>query len=301
MVTEFGGGIVRRLALGVIIGLLGAVQVTAETLPPCRTTAGEEGLVFEAVMANVQSPVTYDEVRSGRQSLLIWRDSPQGPLVWPNPEPEATRVETLTFLAAGREVYECKVTVEAFDPALHRVEQIQSGTCAFRVMAGLSSLQAGHAQVLQVAKGTTVLGVGNPGISDYSALSAGQLYLLGKVPGVTVLASVMGPAEEVVDVSLCPIVVTEAADLLDGELCRDGDGAPIRLGRGETAIMPFVDSAGGAYSVETTTVGAPEIADFAYLDDRSGLRIVGKVRGSTTFIMFGDLARVAAACAVVVE
>lgn len=313
-------GILGRLRFGLMFALglctTVAVPVAAQTVmdpaevPACKTTAGDDGLLFHGTFGMVYAPVAFDNVRTEADNLSLnaeirdglgvfarggrnIKDSPQ--------QVDAAPAALVEFIADGTIVHHCAVKIVAFNPDKHDLARLQSGDCDLRLVAGRAPLAAGHAQILEVPQEIYELSIGNPSIADISTLTDRSLYLLGKSPGVTVLAWFPDDVEGSAIVNFCPVSVTSPEEVPDKDLCLDATGVPMRLSVGQSATMQLRDSLGRFADFAEAAVAAPGIADFSFAEGKASATITGLASGSTSLTLLTDNSSIAQNCEIVVE
>jgi hypothetical protein len=318
MVTEFGRGVVRLLALGLAVAVLGAVPGRAQTVPPCRTTAGGDGLVFEGTYALIFAPVAFETVMTDAPEIVIVPEVRDGLGVLASGDKVTAGSAVVDFLTGGAVVHQCAVEVVAFDPQVHDPAQLQAGNCDLSVVAGRPRLMAGHGQVLDIdgapmptldafgqPRSQIEMAISNPSIADFSALTDSRIYLLGKTTGLTSLLWMTAKADETFAINLCPITVVVPADVfgLEGpseqDLCQDAEGGPMRLVVGQATGMRFPESQG--MEVWESTIAAPSIAEFSFAQGGKSGTVEAHKPGTTSITLFGEDEAVAVHCEVVVN
>jgi len=298
----------RRIALGLALGLgvlTGPATWAEATPPPCRTTAGDEGLLFAETHAMIFSPVAFDEVRRTAKDIQVFSDirEGQGVLAYLG---KATADSMVEFVAGGAVVHQCVARIVDFDPKFHDLTQLQSGDCDLKVVAGRSELLAGHSQVVEVLQDIAEVSIASPRLVQLSMLTSRRIYLLGQAPGLTVLASLTEGVSGEFKVNLCPIravgieTVLAAGGPTDSDLCQDAEGAPMRLAVGQTARMVFRDAAGNAMEYSEAAVASPKVVGFSF-DDRKSAVLTGTAPGWTTLTLLTQNAELATSCEVIVE
>jgi hypothetical protein len=305
MFIEFGRAAARILVLGLTVAVLGGGQLAAETVPPCQTTAGEDGLFFSQTLAVISSPVAFDEVRSMGSEIQVFSDvrDGQGVLAYLGKASDAGVVE---FVADGAVVHQCLGRIVDFDPKVHDMAQLQSGDCALKLIAGRKDLLVGHSQVLEFPQDFAEVSISAPGDVGISTLSSRWLYLLGHAPGLTVLAWLTEGEPGPYSINLCPITsispeaVLAAGGPTDTELCRDVEGAPMRLGVGESARMALRDAAGNEMEYQEAAMASPTVAEFNF-DDTRGARVTGLAAGWTSLTLVAYSSEMVTTCEIIVE
>jgi Flp pilus assembly secretin CpaC len=297
-------------------GLSATAQDAGGVVPPCRTTAGPEGRLFVDTYAMVHSPVPFATATAvdGAVTLVPEVRDASGMLLMgglPRFSPEygtGAAVDEIVFQdEAGQTVHQCRVELIAFDPAVHKLADLQSGDCNLRLLAGLPRLLAGHAQVWETPSDFSELLVDNPAIGDISTLSERRLYLLGKSPGIVVLVWIGGEPGAFTSINFCPFEVLGSGDALaaqaigENDLCRDDAGQPMRLKVGQTARLHLNDPAGSPLEVWEASIAAPRIADFRFLGSAREATVTGSAPGSTSVTLFGAGGTPVLACEIVVE
>jgi hypothetical protein len=305
MVKQFSPSILRLFALGLALSLPGAVQ--AQTVPPCRTTAGEEGLLFEGTFSLIESPVDFEAVTSLPDHLKLFPDLRDGLAVLAIGEHGPADRAVVVFTAGGDEVHRCGVEIEKFDPNIHDRALLQSGDCTLSVVAGLPQLVMSHAQVIERPRAFEKLGVAAPDIADLATLSDRRVYLLGKMPGTTALVWAERAPSGSLDINLCPLLVAspEAGFGPDGPaddvLCQDESGAPTRLSVGQTARLVFRDANGKVREYGENLVANPEVADFSFEFGAEAGTVTGVGPGSTSLTLLTLDGETAVNCEISVE
>jgi hypothetical protein len=305
MVIEFGHGVIRLLALGLTIAVLGGGQVEAQTVPPCKTTAGEDGLFFAGTHATIFSPVAFDEVRSMAPDIQVFSDirEGQGVLAYLGKPSEDSVVE---FVTEGAVVHQCLGRIVAFDPKLHDIAQLQSGDCGWQLVSGRKDLLVGHAQVLEFRQDFVEVSISAPRYVDISRLSSRWLYMHGKAPGLVVLAWITESEPGSYAINLCPITAISPEAALaaggpaDTELCQDADGAPMRLSVGQVALMAFRDASGNEMEYDEATMADPKVADFTF-DDTESAVVAGTAPGWTSLTLVAYNSEMVTTCEIIVE
>jgi Pilus formation protein N terminal region len=301
MVMQLAPNFLRLFALGLALSLPGAGQ--AQTVPPCQTTAGEEGLFFTESHAMVFSPVAFDDVRSTAKGVVVFPDIRQGQGVQIFLG-KASSDGVVEFLADGSVVHQCLARIVAFDPAVHDLAQLQSGDCALKLVAGRTELLAGHGQVLELPQDIVDFSIAAPRFVGLSTLTSRRIYLQGYAPGVTVLVWLTDGVSGEFAINLCPIrvvgteAVLAAGGPLDGDLCQDAEGAPMRLAVGQTARMAFRDDAGNAVEYREAAVASPKVVELNF-DDEESAGVTGLAPGWTTLTF--SRADMVTSCEIVVE
>jgi hypothetical protein len=305
MAIEFGRGVVRFLAVGLTFALLGSGQLEAQTVPPCKTTAGDSGLFFAGTFALIFSPVAFDEVRSQGAEIQVFSDVRDGlgVLSYLGKPSEDSVVE---FVAEGAVVHQCLGRIVAFDPKRHDMAQLQSGDCGWQLVSGRKELLAGHAQVLEFPEDFSEISISAPRDVDISTLSSRLLYLHGNAPGLAVIAWFVEGEPGAYTINLCPITaispeaVLAAGGPTDAELCQDADGAPMRLGVGQVARMAFRDAAGDAMEYQEAAMADATVAEFNF-DDTRGARVTGLAAGWTSLTLVAYSSEMVTTCEIIVE
>jgi hypothetical protein len=318
MVIEFGRGVVRPMVLGLTLIGLSAMPGKAQTVPPCQTTAGEDGLVFEGTYTLIFAPVAFDTVRTDAPEIKIAPEARDGLGVLASGEKVTVGDAVVDFLTAGTVVHQCAVTVAVFDPKVHDLALLQAGDCGLKVVAGRPRLMAGHGQVVDIDEAPpTVLdafgqprsqievATSDPSIADMSALTDSRLYLLGQMPGLTSLLWMVAKADKTFAINLCPLTVADPVDVIDpkgpadAELCQDAEGKPIRLSVGQVTSMRF--PGGKGVEIMESTIAAPAIAGFAFAEGGKSGTVEAHQPGTTSITLFGGESAVAAHCEIVVD
>jgi hypothetical protein len=275
MAIGFRRVVLRFMAVGCLFMGLGGLRAEAQTVPPCQTTAGNEGLFFAGTHAMIFSPVAFDEVRSLGPEIQVFSDIREGlgVMAYLGKPSEDSVVE---FVAEGAVVHQCLGRIVAFDPKLHDMAQLQSGDCTLKLIAGRKELLAGHAQVLELPQDLADVSISAPRYVDISTLSSRWLYVWGKAQGLAVLAWLTEGEAGSYGINLCPIMAVSPEAVLaaggptDAELCQDVDGAPMRLGVGQVAMMAFRDAAGNEMEYGEAAMADPTVAKFSFKDTKSG-------------------------------
>lgn len=314
MGNAFGRGVIRPWAVGLILAMLGGGQGAAQELPPCQTTAGEEGLVFAGAFSLIQSPVDFATARSGAEAVQVFGEVRDGLGVLvlgaeSGPEEGSGGVEVQVTFAAkeGAVVHACAVNVLPFDPTLNDPAQLSAGDCNLTVIAGLPQLVMSHAQVIEVPRVFEKLGVAAPQIADMASLSERRFYLLGKRPGTTVLIWTEREPTGSLGVNLCPIPVASPDEGFgpagpgDDVLCQDEQGAPVRLAVGQTARMVFRDAGGTPMEYGEYSVANPAVADFSFEFGAEAGMITAIGNGSTSLTLLTSDGKTAVNCEISVE
>jgi hypothetical protein len=312
MGIRFALGVLGLFACGLVLSLPGTAQ--AQSVPLCRTTAGDDGVVFEGTFSLIDAPVAfasaifdvegvqeYVTFRHGRTVLVQAIENRPGRAF----EPYAAK---LAFSAAdGAIVHECAVRVVAYDPRVHDPAQLQAGDCNLTVIAGLPHLVMGHAQVIEMPRAFEKAVSGAPGIVGLTPLFERRIYSLGKRPGMTVLAWSERKPTGRLAVNLCPVPVASPTEGFgpdgpgDDVLCRDEQGAPMRLAVGQTARMVFRDARGQAMKYAEQSVANPAVAGFRFEPGARAGTVVGLVRGSTSLTLLTLDGETIVTCEIFVE
>lgn len=212
MVTGFGRGVVRHLAFGLTFAVLGAVPGEAQTVPPCKTTAGEDGLVFEGTYALIHAPVAFDTVTSDAPEIGIVPELESGLTVLALVGKASADSVVVEFLADEAVVHQCAVTVVAFDPTIHYLARLEAGDCNLQLVAGNPQLVASHAQVLEAPREFWQLANTAEEVAKVSTLSARRLYMWGEAPGLTVLVWLEKDDLGSFAINICPMSVVSSTD-----------------------------------------------------------------------------------------
>jgi hypothetical protein len=305
MAIEFGRGVVRFLAVGLTFALLGSGQLEAQTVPPCKTTAGDSGLFFAGTFALIFSPVAFDEVRSQGAEIQVFSDIRDGlgVLAYLGKASEDNLVE---FLADGAVAHQCQGRIVEFDPKRHDTAQLQSGDCGWQLVSGRKELLAGHAQVLEFPEDFSEISISAPRDVDISTLSSRLLYLHGNAPGLAVIAWFVEGEPGAYTINLYPITaispeaVLAAGGPADAELCQDADGAPMRLGVGQVAGMEFRDAAGNEMEYGEASMADPTAVEFSFKDTRSAT-VTGLAPGWTSPTLVAYNLELVTTCEILVE
>jgi hypothetical protein len=316
-----------RFGLLLILGLAATevAPVAAQTvanpveIPACRTTAGEDGLLFQGMFAMVYAPVEFESVRAEEGKLSLFPEVRDELGMLAESKPGAATRAVIEFLAAdGTVVHQCAVTGVTFDPEVQDLAQLQTGDCNLSLVAGRPQLVVGHAQVWEInwalppardafGRARVEVGISDPSIADMSRFSERQLYLLGKSPGVTVLGSVVEEQDSSHSINLCPINVLTPAEVIgaegpeDKDLCHDANGVPMRLSVGQTATMELREGDAQGIEVSEASTAAPDIADFSFAEGGTGATVKGLAPGSTSITLYNTDAFIAQHCEVSVE
>jgi hypothetical protein len=309
-------GFRRKIGLGLLLILgLGATDgapVAAQTDPPaptaCKTTAGDDGLLFQGFYGMVHSPVEFETIRVEDGRLTFYPELRDGLGSLAFGGPVTANEAFVEFLAAdGKVVHQCVVKIVAFDPEVHELTRLQAGDCKLKLVAGRQQLMAGHAQVWEFPQKPSERDIAPPLVADISTISNTRLYLLGKSPGVAVLAWTVDEADASQLINLCPIKVASPSEALgddgpeDKDLCRDASGVQMRLSVGQTATMEFRDGDGQFIEFQEVVTAAPDIAEFSFAADGPGATLRGVAPGSTSITLLNHDATIVQNCEVVVE
>ncbi|OYW51776.1 MAG: hypothetical protein B7Z10_05520 [Rhodobacterales bacterium 32-66-7] len=274
-----------------------AAQTVGEATEACETTAGPEGLLFAGTYAMVHAPVDFETARTaypGVELVIPVRDGP-GMLAFgiegETSDADDNQVEFLD--ANGKVVHQCTVETVAFDPAIHKLAQLQDGDCNLKQAAGLPQLLAGHAQVWEVPRDLSEVSVNDTYIANLATMSARTIYLLGKTPGVVVFVWLEGEPDVTYSANLCPFEVLSVAEALGAagianpDICRDANGAMLGLSVGQTAQINLGDYAGDQVDDWEGMIAKETVADVVdYVGIPAGIVIEALAPGSTSVFFF---------------
>jgi hypothetical protein len=309
-------GVRRNLCLGLLwilgLGATDGAPVAAETDPPalaaCKTTAGDDGLLFQDYHGMVHSPVEFETVRAEGSKLTFFPDMRDRLGSLAKAGPDAAPEAVVEFVAAdGTTVHQCVVKIVAFDPEVNELQRLQAGDCNLKLVAGRAQLMAGHGQVVELPQDLADATIGPISVAYYSPIIDRSLYLLGKSPGMAVLVWMAPEAEGAGGVNLCPLTVADPVVVLgaggpdDKDLCRDANDAPIRLSVGQTAKTEFRDTDGKDTEFIDYVPAAPRIADFSIDFGMTSGTVIGRAPRSTSITLFRRDGSVGLQCEVVVE
>ncbi|MCU0826509.1 MAG: pilus assembly protein N-terminal domain-containing protein [Tabrizicola sp.] len=174
------------------------------------------------------------------------------------------------------------------------------------LVSGRQKLLAGHAQLLEFPSDFAEVSMSAPGLVDISVVSSRWLYVLGKAPGLAVLAWISEGEAGVLSINLCPFAADSPETELaagapaDAELCQDADGAPMRLGVGQVVQIAFRDAAGKEMQITEATMAAPKIADLSVKDNKSAV-VTGVGPGWTSLTLIDFDSQRAMTCEIIVE
>ncbi|MCU0905120.1 MAG: pilus assembly protein N-terminal domain-containing protein [Tabrizicola sp.] len=318
------------LGLAVVGGSPAASQTAdseAEAVAPCVTNVGPGGQLLSETLGLIYSPVAFDAARTEETALSLSSEgggspgvlvcSECGPTGRPKGDdlsiPAKTRNALVEFTDSNDTVvHKCAVEIVDFDPAVHDLTELQVGDCDFTVLAGLSHLLAGHAQVLEFPQEHDSVGIWPPYVADQSTLSSRETYLLGKSPGLATLIWERKTAERLTSVNLCPVQVVSAIDALgvpkfeDKDICLDQNGVPMRLGVGQVVSVPLARNDAGdvIFGDFEFSIAADAVADAKSVKDDSGsksLTIEAVGKGTTSFTIIPDNVMQPQGCEIIVE